>query len=710
MTTTLRKVAWVAMFTFIAAGAISAATLLAQSTSPETARDPDDPQLAGRFSGRVTGPDGQPLAGAQIFVVPFDGSDGKPSVRAQTGADGRFEFDAPDMTETDLDGLPAPRHSIVIATADGYGPDWTQRWGRNRSTRRPVKGIDLEFQLVADDVPIHGRFVDPDGRPLAEAHVRLTGLMIPRDGDLDAHLEREVKRSALGCSTGYQRSLWQVATVPGLATETRTDADGRFTLHGLGRDRIAQLTVAAPSVVDTDLTVMTRDVPDVRIRLGDNGSAFAAELPEQMIRGAGFTLQLEPGRSIKGRVIDRDTREPIPGMWVGPTLHPAAGVSASKYPWVTDEQGRFTVTGLRPYIETQRIIAVAPPGVPYQNAGIEVDGDSEAVIVCPRGIPFRLKLIDEQGRPVEAEVTYQAVWPNPHFASLVPDKHRRVWPSSPAARRADGTYDGFVLPGPGAVVVKAQGGSYRPAHVEPKAFFAPGRMQWTELERRFAYGTKDTVATVRGQLDQNDYEAIVLVNPAPEAEALQLSATVMRDRPREVTLLDPEGQPIVGVQAHGMTSHRYNSEPPLRAASFPLVRLHPDRARHITFFKQDRRLIGFLQARGRGDAPYTVRMQPWAALSGRILDDQGEPLSGAHVSVKSTPEADRHIGAKTNRAGQFQIEKLVPGHRYSATVVRGNRVVGTAFEELVLQPGEVRKLRDVRVGLLLAQTRGTDRR
>jgi hypothetical protein len=34
--------------------------------------DPDDPKLAGTFTGRVLGPDAKPVAGAKIFIVPDD--------------------------------------------------------------------------------------------------------------------------------------------------------------------------------------------------------------------------------------------------------------------------------------------------------------------------------------------------------------------------------------------------------------------------------------------------------------------------------------------------------------------------------------------------------------------------------------------------------------------------------------------------------------
>jgi hypothetical protein len=79
--------------------------------------------------------------------------------------------------------------------------------------------------------------------------------------------------------------------------------------------------------------------PDVAIALLPDGK------PTEVIYGAGFTLQLRPGRTIKGRVIDRDSREPIPGMWVGPLQNAVNEFSSSLYPWVTDAKGRFTITG-----------------------------------------------------------------------------------------------------------------------------------------------------------------------------------------------------------------------------------------------------------------------------------------------------------------------------------------------------------------------------
>src|SRR5262249_12648343 len=145
-----------------------------------------------------------------------------------------------------------------------------------------------------------------------------------------------------------------------------------------------------------------------------------------------------------------------------------------------------------------------------------------------------------------------AIAPNPFFGKVVQYVLAQAGsPLSRAARQADGSYLGVALPGPGVVLAETpQKAGYRPAHVDPKACFSPGKVDWTPQEVYTVYGTHDmlSVATFYGGagLDQHDYAAIVLVNPAEGAGPLQLAATVVRDKPRQVILLDPEGRPVVG--------------------------------------------------------------------------------------------------------------------------------------------------------------------
>ena len=691
-----------------------------QTPAPKPAATPDDddPKLAGHFVGRVLGPDGQPVIGARLFIAAYEPLPTKAGpVRAKSGADGRFEFDAPDMTYSDLDGLPSRRQGLLIATADGYAPDWVVTLGQTRSGFRshsdPVKGAELTLQLARDDVPIHGRLLDHDGQPLAGARMRVTALQVPWKRDLDAHLKKYSGPNSRFVEFDYERSLYRPAVLPGVETEVTTGADGRFRISGLGRDRLADVMVTAPSIVETRLSVMTRDVPDVVIVRDSAGN------PTQAILGAGFTLRLRPGRTLRGTVLDLDTHQPIAGAWIGQNVLHRLKHEDGCQPVTSDSNGRFTVSGIDPGDSKLELAAVSPPGQPYATAKVEVGVQSDVTIECARGIPFRLKLVDAAGMPVDADVEYQAVMPNPHVAGILRSAFDNGgWPISVAAKRADWAYEGFVIPGPGAVLVKTRGRrDDRPTHVDPKAVFAPGKMDWTNQELISAFGTHDTLIIGPGGswIDQHDYAAIVLVNPPVGSKPLELSASVNLDKLRMATILGPDGAPIVGVQTEGLTSFPWDHEPPLRASTIPIRKLRPERGRRITFLKKDHELIGFLLARADGETPYTVQLQPWATVTGRILNEHGVAFSGQEPSARdgrppAALSADRRLmianyddplagdlpDSGLDGKSRFWIERLIPGLRYTALIYRdGGQLAGTAFENLVLKPGEVRDLGDI---------------
>ena len=133
----------------------------------------------------------------------------------------------------------------------------------------------------------------------------------------------------------------------------------------------------------------------------------------------------------------------------------------------------------------------------------------------------------------------------------------------------------------------------------------------------------------RAACNQSEFAAIALVNPSANSGPLDLAATVVRDCPRSFTVVDPEGKPVIGARTQ---RDPYNIDAPLRSATFPLVGLHPDRLEPILFVHDSRKLVGFLMARGDGDTPYKVRLEPWGTNTGRLLDERGQPLAGAHFA------------------------------------------------------------------------------
>ncbi len=121
------------------------------------------------FHGRVVDPDGRPFAGAKLYLNYFNWSerDAAPPLRATSDADGRFRFSV-EKSYFELPYLERWRNAQVVALADGFGP------GGSDSDESDA-GRELTVRLARDDVPINGRLVNLEGRPVAGATVRVEG-------------------------------------------------------------------------------------------------------------------------------------------------------------------------------------------------------------------------------------------------------------------------------------------------------------------------------------------------------------------------------------------------------------------------------------------------------------------------------------------------------------------------------------------------------
>jgi RNA polymerase sigma factor (sigma-70 family) len=669
------------------------------------------------YEGRVVAPDGRPVAGARLFLVASGSEAMDPgAVRATTGADGRYTFEAPDLTEPAPDGLPLRRQGWLIASADGMASGWVRTTslpgGVNKVPEPGGPWPEVVVRLTGPDVPIEGRVLDPAGQPRAGIEVEIQSLLVPYQRDLDAYLRLDSTPFTLFGDPGVSAGP-PPAILPGVTRRAVTDADGRFRLAGLGRDLLAQVVFRGESITTTSATVAARRMEAVA--RGGTGTG-------EPLHGAEFSIQPAAGRTIRGVVRDAVSKRPIPGMAVG---HAWAVARSGEIPTLTDDDGSFVLTGESPDRPDPFLLMAWPAGgQPYRPAQVSLDrGQAEGVIVeCRRLRPFVLRVTDEAGRPVEAgEVVYRWVSPNPEANRLLGGMESNAGGLiGRVARTAVGTYTGAMLPGPGAVIVnRGRGTEWGRAFVDPKAFFAPGRSEWTAQERLTAYGTLDHLAVGGEWLDQATAAAIVLVNPPPEDDGalapLELRATLRQERSRRVSLVDEAGMPVTRAEMAPIDAGPASLLPSLRTATFELRDLHPDRARRVVFRQPDRRLIGALFARGDSDEPITVVMRPWATVTGRILDENGRALDAKDLDPRSAVPPVLSLDTKAELAaredpaagivapmtvgpdGRFRIEPLVPGLSYSTTIWRGTGMnAGPLFENLVLQPGEVRDLGDVR--------------
>ena len=126
---------------------------------------------------------------------------------------------------------------------------------------------DQPIRLVPDDVPITGRLVDLEGRPVAGASIRVDSLWTPEG---PAAVDRWLKALESGPVDGERpRSHYFPISekCPGIeapvaAARATTDADGRFRLSGLGRDRMAILDITGPSIAMRRIQVVTRKMAE----------------------------------------------------------------------------------------------------------------------------------------------------------------------------------------------------------------------------------------------------------------------------------------------------------------------------------------------------------------------------------------------------------------------------------------------------------------
>jgi Carboxypeptidase regulatory-like domain len=392
-----------------------------------------------KFGGRILDPDGRPHPGARLWLA-FQGVDWTwstrlPQIRATAGQDGRFDLavsdDDPEVRRAlrMSSGMPDGFGAIhIVATAEGFGPSWTGLAG--------AKG-DVELRLVKDDVPIEGRLVNLEGRPVAGIEVRTLMVEDPSNPEF-----------IFGAPSGY----FQAAT---------TDADGRFRLTGIGRGRRTVLGIAGPGIQRDGVQVVT--------------GSFPKDRPPQYrgypVYDARFEHPCKPGKSITGVVRDIDTGAPLSGIRVRSRTGPDA--------WgTTDHQGRYRIDGLSKQSSYQLHASARESEQPYiiSKRSVQDSSGYESVaadIAMVRGVVVTGRLIDRAtNRAVQAWVAYAALRNNPHWNRVPgfesPTSTSYPMPNHPS--QADGGFRLVVPPGRGFLVayIQYQSDRYVPAGVPPK--------------------------------------------------------------------------------------------------------------------------------------------------------------------------------------------------------------------------------------------------
>jgi RNA polymerase sigma factor (sigma-70 family) len=625
-------------------------------------------------SGRVLDPDGKPFAGAKVCLVAHGLARQEPvRAAALSMADGTFRLSVARRAAEVADSDPM-WHTDVIATAKGYGAAVSQ--GEEVAPSR-----DLTLRLVRDDVPVRGRVLDLQGKPLAGVTVRVGSLTVPAGDDLTSWLEalRANPRDAAAIDARFLEAELDFADSPGPFPEVVTDADGRFQLRGLGRERVAELTLRGTTIAQTRISVRTRPgKPVVATLFGRN-----PEGPRLTYYGATFDHVAGPTRPIVGTVRDQDTGKPMAGVTV--ESQKFAGVESygdSSVRTVTDKDGRYRLVGM-PKGHGNMIKAAPAPGQPYLQAEHEVqDGPGlEPVTVdfaLKRGVVVKGRVLDRiTGRPVVARVLYVVFEDNPHHKDA-PHFTNENYLDTPA----DGSFEVVAFPGRGLLAARGWSDHYRIG---------------VGADRIAGKDPQGLFLTAPFLLETNTMNRYREIDPAEGTESMTCDLLLDPSRMPGGTVLGPDGKPLAGAQALGLTAYgtaRNWTRQPLPTADFTVYGLDDGAGRDVLFVHPEKHLASLLRVGGADRGPLSAKLGPWGAVTGRLVSAEGKPQAEELMWLADWLLPNSEF--QTDRDGRFRVEGLVPGVAYTLDVVRNGKGLGHVFAGLNVKAGETRDLGDVR--------------
>jgi RNA polymerase sigma factor (sigma-70 family) len=631
------------------------------------------------FAGRVLGPDGRPVAGAKLYLTLAWSYIKRPApspVHATTGEDGRFQFTVPKAKYGEY-------ATAVVATAPGCGPAWVE-------VNADAAKDKLELRLVKDDVPINGRVVDLQGQPVRGASVRVLHLLASPKEDLSPWVgaAKAGKGGGHDLEKQYLKRQLMSQEIPALPRAATTDADGRFRLAGLGRERMAVLQIEGPTIATRQVRAVTRAGATVEIPEWKPVGEPGLERPVVMTYyGATFTHAAAPTRPVVGVVRDKDTKKPLADVTVQSyklahdPMHGRDFIETK-----TDAEGRYRLTGL-PKGPDNKIVVIPRDDQPYLTAQAVVP-DSDGL--APVTVDFPLK----RGVWIEGRITDKVRgkslgrWMQLHYFSMYDNPNLRDYPgfaslhlSKPAYRvKEDGSYRVIGLPGPG--VLAAQ---YSDHYL-------------LATERDGPEGTRGPfLNTAPFAVSGISYNALTPVNPPRGAESFRRDVTLDPGWTFTGTVQGPDGKPLAGVRSFGLSGWGGWSRDEMKGPDFKAWAFNPRRPRELFFQHREKGLVGTAPPPKADGGSVTVRLQPGATVTGRLLDADGQPRAGVELQVLFRGKG--HEGwhgysperLKTDREGRFRLAALLPGCAFLLSDGRGSLHFGD------LRPGQAKDLGDVRM-------------
>ena len=416
------------------------------------------------YAGTVLDGTGKPVAGAKLTLdhgwsaLPPEGA--LPS--AVSDATGHFQFSVPERGAGDAWAKSWWVDAMLVATKDGYGLSGGpsvqfESTGRlatlqqQRMSRAAERGTNV-LKLAPDDVLIRGRLLDADGRPVAGAPVQTINVWEGRDGSWRAW----ERKAELGTYKELLRTLRALtdskATAearPSVLPPVRTDAEGWFTLRGIGRDRLADVLVSGPRLETTVLHVRSA-----------RGAVIKGLGPENVLYPCEFTRVIGRSTAVEGQIVDAASKQPVAGVLVRRRRDPPGGWVPEQYFVArTNTEGRYRLGGLP--IGRNVLEIVPPAGSPFIPQFFLFATRFSRVpaianVTLAHGTLVRGRATNARtGRAVQGAVDYFAFRNNPALAGAVNPPRQGNLLNTGIRSDENGVFEIAALPGPGIVAFRA---------------------------------------------------------------------------------------------------------------------------------------------------------------------------------------------------------------------------------------------------------------
>ncbi len=674
-----------------------------------------------RFQGRVEAPDGKPVVAAKIFLYrPFPTSTVE---LARTKGNGEFAFEV--QPSNKLHSRFSEGGGIFVAVADSFGIAlksahecettgalariFQQRFAASGASaalaadflKRITTGSST-FHLTSDDLPISGRVIDIEGMPVFGAKIHVCNISDAGQDGLDAWEKAAKAPNADRYSVSRTLGITLGNDVGGDILEfvmpAKTDKNGDFRLEGIGRDRVVKLLISGPGIDTAEVFARTRDGDAITIDKEPGNPSRG----QNVYHPASFTHVGGPSEPVIGSVVDAKSKEPLADVTI--QSYRLAGRRMSG--WTegivrtkTDSEGRFRLEGLP--VGDNELIVLSRIDEPYivSNRSVKTKSGEEPLkldIELTRGLWIHGRVFDvATGQPIRSgSVGYFAFTKNEHAQRVKGFNGGML--STRYRLNPDGTYRIPGLPGRGIVGVMAERD-----HDRYQRGVGADKIDGLD-ENLNGFHTYPFI------LSSFNYHMLVGVNPADDADSVNVDFPLSSGKTLRVTVVDSDGNPVPGCQYTGKLE--FNAWRQSAGNELEIVGYRSEKPRRVQVLHKGRKLAGLILIEGNVRDKLTVALQPWAEIKGRIVDETGAPK--ANVEIRDMfgfddsrvgpdmaglpPSEGSQIGRYyTDDEGRFNIAGLMPGYKFGMHVSYDRYFLGDVRPDEVLKPGEVHELGDL---------------